>query len=501
MALCKTVTKDSNSVTINIIEEECLGEKPQASATRKYQNLEPNSIEMSSELSTTQREPISVSRQNKKGTPTGLSANGNFEMDFTQNNWTELLQGVLWADKRAKPTFDVTVVTGTGFTVAAKGDDVKTNDLVLGSGFNTVAFNKVHVASSGSTATEIKVAGLSAKTETGKIQVVGHKFGAGDLKFTVTGKIYALNATAKNLTELGLIEGEWIFVGGDEATSKFDTVAPFYGRVKRVTANEIVFDEGTFSENLVTDQGAGKQIEIYTATIIKNEREADLIKRRSYTIERVLGKNLTTGNEESDYLHGAVPNEFVLNVEQEAMLKASLNFLATEHYLHVGAPFSKGFLNPAWGESGVNTSNDIRSLKLSVRPTDASTSTPLFAYLTELSLTLSNNLQENKALGVFGAIGISAGNFTTSGSITAYFATVEAVKAVRNNADVGLHTIFARANAGFLFDFPLVGLGGGAINVEKDQPITISLEANGAENEHGYTCMYVNFPYLPTVAM
>lgn len=501
MAVCKTVTKDSNSISLNVIEEECLGEKPVASAQKMYDNLEPNSVSLTSELSTTQREPLSVGRQNKKGTPTGLSASGELEIDFTQNNYTKLLQGVMWADMRTKAKFDVSAVTATGFTVASAGDKVKANDLLLATGFATSTLNKLYVANTGSTTTEVKAGGLSLTAEKGKVEVVGHRFAAGDLKFTVNGKLYSLTSTAKNLTDLGLIAGEWIFVGGDDALNKFDNVAPFYGRVATVTANAITFDEGTFSEGLLTDAGAGKQIDVYLGTVIKNEREADLIKRRSYTIERRLGKNLTSGQEESDYLHGAMINEFTLNVEQEAMLKASMSFIATEHYLHEGNPLSGNFVNPALGESGINTSNDIRSLKLSIKPTGSSTSTPLFAYLTELTLTLNNNLQENKALGVFGAIGISAGNFVTSGSITAYFATIKAVEAVRNNADVGLHTIFARANAGFLFDFPLVGLGGGSINVEKDQPITISLEANGAENEHGYTAMYVNFPYLPTVAM
>ena len=76
---------------------------------------------------------------------------------------------------------------------------------------------------------------------------------------------------------------------------------------------------------------------------------------------------------------------------------------------------------------------------------------------------------------------------------------VEAVKAVRQNADVGLHALFATNGKGFVFDIPLVGLSGGALNVEKDSPVTIELEAMGAENKFGYTMMYVNFPLLPKI--
>ena len=100
-----------------------------------------------------------------------------------------------------------------------------------------------------------------------------------------------------------------------------------------------------------------------------------------------------------------------------------------------------------------------------------------------------------------GAFDTTAGNFEVGGSITAYFTTVAAVKAVRANADVGLSVISAAKNAGFIFDIPLLGLGGGRLNVEKDAPITVPLEPAGAENENGYTMLYEVFSYLPTVAM
>ena len=499
MSTCKQVKIDSNSVGFNYTEEKCLGEKPESTAT--WQALEPNSLSLNSELTTVQRMPFSQGRQNKKGTPTGLSVSGNFEMDFTQNNWTDLLQGILYADKRAKANGAVTAVTTTGFTLAEGGTKFRENDMILATGFTNITLNKVHTVGAGSTDTEVKVAGLTVATDKGNIQVVGHRFAAGDLKFNANSNIYKITSTAKNLTELGLIQGEWIFVGGDNANNRFANVKPFYGRVSRVTANEISFTDGTFDAGLSSDNGAGKEIEIYVGTVIKNENTLDLIKRRSYTFERTLGKDLSTNQGQSDYAHGCVLGEFELNVGQEEMLKATCNFTGTEHTFHKGDALSKDKLTPSLGESGINTSNDIRALKLSIRPVHESTSNPLFAYLTELSLKVNNNLSENKALGVFGAIDISAGNIEISGSVKAYFDKIEAVEAVRNNADVGLSLIFARANAGFMFDVPLIGLGGGQIEVEKDQPITISLEANGAENEFGYTIMYVNFAQLPTVAM
>jgi hypothetical protein len=52
-----------------------------------------------------------------------------------------------------------------------------------------------------------------------------------------------------------------------------------------------------------------------------------------------------------------------------------------------------------------------------------------------------------------------------------------------------------------VFDLPLLSLGGGRLNVEKDSPITVPLESSGAKNAAGYTLMHVSFPYLPDAAM
>lgn len=497
MATCETKKIDSNVVGLNYAEEECLGVLPTAP---KWQALEPNSYsDFGGELSTASRSPISASRQNKKGAVTDLSAKAGFELDFTHTALNDLLQGLFFADMRKKAELPVSAVTATGFTVAGN-TKIKANDIVLASGFTTPSLNKTYVAT-GATATEIAVAGVTQKAEKGTVQVVGHSFGASDLKFVVENKIYAIQSTAKNLTELGLIAGEWIFVGGDNANEQFANVKPFYARVDSVTANKITFDNGTFPDNLTSDDGASKTIKVFVGTVIKNENDPANIKRRSYTFERTLGKVASTNQDQAEYVSGAVFGEFSFKASQGEFATAELTFTATDSQYKTGALLSNDKLTSAKGESAFNTAVDMRAMRLSLVDKTKTVSAPLFAYLTELSLEVNNNLSENKALGVLGAMDVSAGNFEVKGSTTAYFATTEAQQAVRNYSDVGLSAIFAKENIGFLFDIPLLGLGGGQNSVEKDNPITTALEIQGAENKNGYTLMYVTYPYLPTVAM
>ena len=331
MATCETKKIDSNVVGLNYAVEECLGQLP---SSPKWQALEPNSFsDFGGELSTTNRTPLSISRQNQKGVVTDLSVKGGFNIDFTQNNLNGLLEGLFFADTRKKAELQVTAVTGTGFTVTG-GTVIKANDIVKASGFKTSSSNKTFTVLTGSTATEIKTGALTAGNEKGLLQVVGHAFAQNDLKFIVENGIYGLSTTTKNLTELNLIPGEWIFVGGDQTNSQFATAGTFYARIDTISQNKITFDNGTFKGSLQKDEGTGKSIEIYLGSVLKNENTAELIKRKSYCFERTLGKDLsvsTSTNNQAEYISGAVLGEFSLEVKQGEMLNADLSFTATNN--------------------------------------------------------------------------------------------------------------------------------------------------------------------------
>jgi len=98
---------------------------------------------------------------------------------------------------------------------------------------------------------------------------------------------------------------------------------------------------------------------------------------------------------------------------------------------------------------------------------------------------------------VLGAFDTSAGTFEVGGSMTAYFADVAAVQAVRNNEDITLDLILVKDNKGLLFDVPLLALGDGRLSVEQDKAIELPLETNAAESAFGYTLLFQSFAYLP----
>jgi hypothetical protein len=501
---------DSNITGLSYAEEQTLKVLP---TTPIWYGLEPNSYsDFGGELSTIARAPIDPSRQNKKGTITDLDASGGFNTDFTKSNLTRLLQGFFFADARQRPS--TAPLNGTQVVVSAVASATKT--FTVGSGgtaftagaiINAVGFTnptnngpKTVVSSTGTTVVVAETLVDEAAPPAGaKLDTVGIKLASADCNVTVSSGIVTLTLTAGDFTTMGLIPGEWIFVGGDATTDRFANNVGF-ARIKSIAAKALILDDVTWTPQ--AEVGTAKTIRLYFGVIIKNEKNAALIKRRSYNIERILG--MGSVGTQCEYLEGAVANEFTLNVPQADKLNADLTFVAcdnTHRSGDVGDEQKTGTRVNAPGEDAYNTSSDIYRIKLSVNDSATSSPSPLFGYVSEVKVSINNNVTPNKAVGVLGAFDTSAGNFEVGGSITAYFTEIDAVKAVRANSDVGLSFIASAKNAGFVFDIPLLGLGGGRLNVEKDSPITVPLEPSGAENVNGYTLLFEAFSYLPNVAM
>lgn len=498
---------DSNITGLAIAEESSLKTLP---GTPVWYEFEPNSYsDFGADVSTVAREPINASRQRKKGVVVDLDASGGLNMDFTSELSKRIAQGFFFADAREKfstqkmngTAIPVTAVTSSTYTAASGLTGFIVGQLVFASGFANAANNGLKrvttVAAGVLTVAETLVAEASPPTAA-KIEAVGFQGASADINLSASSTSVTLTSTALDFTTLGLTVGEFVFIGGDSATTQFGTNAPGYARVKSIAAHALVFDDTTFTPT--TETGTGKTIQLFFGTVIRNEKTVSLIKRRSYNIERQLGNDGV--GVQSEYLEGAIPNEFKLNIPQADKLNADLSFVAMDKTTRTGTQGVKsGTRVSAPIEDAFNTASNLYRVKLSIVDPTTLNKTALFAYVSEADISINNNVSPNKALAVLGAFDASVGNFEVSGNVTAYFADVTAVAAVRNNSDVALNVIGASKNKGFVFDMPLIALGGGRLNVEKDSPIMIPLEANAAECPAGYTLLNNFFAYLPNAAM
>lgn len=502
MALVQKI--DSNITGLAYAKEESLGVLP---VTPIWVPLEPNGYDdFGGELTTVARNPINPGRQRKKGVVTDLDASGGYETDLTQTNLQDLLQSFFFALARRKNDLAVTTLVASSDTinVAAGGAGYRTGDLALMTGFAVIANNRLAKVVS-STGTTIVVDDVPSNDTVGNVTRVGFEFASGDATIDVSGALPALVTTTKDLTQLGVIPGEIIYIGGDGAAFSFaNAVNNGWARVKSVTTNRMTLDKT--SGVMVTDAGTGKTLRLFVGRVLKNEVGADIV-RTTLQLERQLGASDTAQPTQiqSEYLVGAVANEFEMNINTADKITANLSFIATDNEQRTGVQGLKTGTRPALVEADAfNTSTDVTRIKLAAL-TGGSAPAPLFAYVQELTLAINNNCEPNKAIGTLGAFEVTAGTFEVTANLTAYFADIASVKLVRDNADVTLDFMLVKANAGVAVDLPLVTLGDGRLDVEQDEAIMLPLSVDAAtgakyDPNMNHTLLMVFFDYLPNAA-
>lgn len=325
---------------------------------------------------------------------------------------------------------------------------------------------------------------------------------------TLTGGVGA------GFTRLGLIPGEWIFLGGDGAGKVFTNVANIgFARIKAITDDQHMTLDKTQTA-FVTEVGTGLTVEMFFGRVLKNEaNQTTLIKRRTYHIERSLGVPDTDlpNDVQAEYLIGAVPGMLKFSFKTAALINVDLDFVGIDNTQRLNTDGLLGGTRPTLiSTDAYNTSSDFARLKMAILDPATSNPTPLFAFLSDFSVTLDNKLDPNKAISKLGAFEVSAGFFTVDATGTAYFSEVSAIQAVRNNADVTIdyalvknETVDANTVAqGIVMDIPLVALGDGRLNVAINKPIDLNLTiAAAGDRIFNHTLLVSFYDYLPQVAL
>lgn len=528
MASCPTLIISSNLTGLNIAEETCPGVLPSPESNTKWYEQDVNDYnDFKTSYESVSKNTINAKRKNRKGSTVKEDASGGFNTDVTKSNLTRLLQGFFFADAR-QPSSIKNQLNGTKYTLAtadmgvANGglDDAFTyasghltnagfavNDLIYKNGWDDLLDNglakvlTVGATSLTCTADVLRTNNtISSPPATGGFDIVGIEFESADANISYVSNILALTTTSYDFTaNAHLFEGQWIFLGGDATVNKFANNLG-YARIREITAKALVLEEPTWTP--ITETGTGKKIRLFFGTTIMDEDNVNLIKQRTYQLERTLGLS-TEGKTQAEYVIGAIANEFKINIPAQSKATADLNYIGTKGEVRSGLGsdlVKQGTRIPFIDEDPINTSSNVYLMRMGLTD-ETSMLTSLFAYITEGSLTISNGATPQPAVGILGALALTVGNFDVQGSVTAYFTTTEAKSAIKELKNVSLTFILALDNAGLILDTPKVGLSGGSIDVKKDSPITIPLEAMASVGAHGYTASYTQFYYLPTVAM
>lgn len=500
----ETISSDETGL---LIAEQTDPRKVPSDAATVWRVMEPNSYgSFGPSTKLVARSPINANRQNKKGTVVGLDATADgIEQDITPVNFAEDMQGFMFADIRYKNRIRSSAATNTGYTVASGGDAYKANDIVFAEGSTVTNNNGMKVVGAGSTGTNVAVTGLGVVGgQNVTLYRVGHVFAAGDLSIDASGALPKLVSAAADLSALGLIIGEWLFIGGDGAGTSFaQGVNNGFARIIAITANALTFDKT--EAPMVADDGAGKTVQLFFGNVLKNE-PPELIKTRNYCLRRRLGRpDDASPVVQSEVIIGAVANEVTITVPEEDKLTAEFSYMAREWAAYGDDSDIDGIeVQPAEADAYNSTGDAVRA-RMAVYSRVASAPMPLFGIFTDFTITINNNVSANKAVTRFGAAAMTPGKFEVSGSFNAYFATVEAVNAVKQNKDVTFDFIEVRENKGMVVDIPLVALSTEGVELEANSPAMLSVDASAGTarkiNEGlDHTLLFVFFPFLPDVA-
>lgn len=430
---------------------------------------------------------------------------GRTEADTGADTSTTMVSGTGDAALQVTVTYGDGLVWQVGDIIKMTGHDDAANDGIFD--VSAVTDNLITVSQTLTLDATINAAAT--------MTTVGFEFPANDLDVVVPGLpgLPTLVTGGEDFTTMGLIPGEWVFVGGDTGGAggdQFPTNASNNGlmRINSVSATTLEIDKS--SGTLVGEATAGGEtVRVFFGRVLKNEADPVLQVRRTYQLERQLGTpdDALPAEVQAEYLEGWTPNELTINYATADKITVDIAGIAIDVSTIDGPTALKSGTRPTLVTGDAyNTSNDISRLKLSVLDrTLGSNPTALFAFLTEFSINVNNNVSPNKAISVLGAFDVTAGQFNVEGSMEAYFADVTAVSSIRNNDDITLDVAMVKGNTGLksgtLIDVPLITLGDGRLSVEQDESITLPLDIPaGADRVFNHTLLWMFWDHLPNAA-
>lgn len=504
MKLAESIT--SNATGMFACEEVTPGVIPDDGV---WTEKEPNSYaSFGSELKTVQRMPINANRRNKKGTVVGFTAGAGYETDLTADNLRDDMQGFFFADLRRKSRVIASAATADGFTVPAGGAAYVAGTLLTAVGAAAASNNGLHKAGAGSAANNVAVAGLTVQAgQAITLRRVGIEFAADEAAIIVSGGLPALETATFDLTTLGVIPGEIVYLGGDDPATTFGDKGRGWCRVKSIAANTMVFDKTDFT--FVPTDGDGKTIRLFFGEVVRDE-DAALQKTRSYSIMRQLGRPDTDAPNavQAEVVTRCVASKLSLKVPEEDKITADLTFMGGDvvYFTDLATELAGADYVGVVEADAINSTGDMKRAQMTVYPElPNSAPAPLLAVFNSFNLDFDNNIKENKAVTRLGTFVLSPGNFGVSGTFTGYFVTVEALRAVRNNADVSFMMAAYKNGKGVALDLPMLTLATKGLDVKMNEPVMIPIDTDAATGRKydanmAHTALMVFFDYLPEVA-
>jgi len=500
----------TNNAAIAVAIEASIGTLP---ATPLWVKLEPNTLgAYGPEITTVPRNPISNTRQARKGSVTDKDSSVEWEGDLTKHHMLEFAEGFVFA-QRANSTVMERIQAGadydtlaavnatSDFTHSALSAAIADNTLIFGRGFSTAANNGLHEVTAGSTTTStVTTSTLADETPSiasgARIDVCGHRLTDG----TWTDATNTFGSALTDLTTLGLSVGAMLRIGSDINAM---TGGQLVGRIVSIAASAIVL---TKVENLGTgtlsgggDVGA-MAVDLLYGPYIRNVAVSDSdFLERSFQFELVYDnlQNPDGTGDEYEYAIGNFCNELTINLPGQDKATMSFGFIGTnsDDITTTRKGNTANAVEPVQ-TAAFNTSSDFA--RLNIWDTSENDLGTCFKTLT---LTLGNEVSPEKCLGTLGASFMNTGNFTVSLDAELLFTDSDLAQAITDNDTVTFDVLMRNDDGAIAIDIPSLTLGGGARSFPVNESIKIAVTgAAFADATLDTSIGITEFPYFPAVA-
>tara|TARA_R110002167_G_scaffold93122_2_gene249825 strand:+ start:21107 stop:22597 length:1491 start_codon:yes stop_codon:yes gene_type:complete len=483
-------------------------------ATPLWVKLEPNSIgAYGATITTIPRNPISNTRQQRKGSTTDLDSTVEWEGDLTKDHALSFAEGFVFATRQSSGVMEriqagadyenlVAVNATNAYAHDALSAALVQDTLVFVRGMTTTANNGLKEVAASSTTILTIVEGAAPTDETpaiatgARMDVAG--FRLADATWDDTAK--AVGSSATDLSTLGLSVGQMLRVGSDVNALAGGQLV---GRIIAITSAIITLDK-VQNLGVSTLNGGGNvtstAADILYGQFIKNVAVSDAnFLTRSFQFELVYDdlQNPAGTGDEYEYAIGNLCNEMVFNMPGQDKATVSFGFIGTnaDDITVTRKGNSANSVDPVQ-TAAFNTAASFARLNM----TDTS-EVSLGACFKSLTLTLGNEVSPEKCLGTLGALFMNTGNFTVGLDAELLFTDSDLAQAVKDNQTVTMDMLLNNDDGAIGLDIPSMTLGDGTKSYPVNESIKISVTGSAFADETLNTSIGITeFPYFPAVA-
>jgi hypothetical protein len=468
--------------------------------------LEPNDIStFGATITTVSRNPISRTRQRRKGTVVDLDSAAEFEHDLTKEVFINFAEGFVFANFLGVQLERPTATTTLAFTVPA-GPTLVVDDLVFAVGFADAVNNGLHVVNAVPSATSVPVVttlvadAVIATEENATLEVCGRRGTLSDLDLDVTGTVATLtSAVAEDFTTMGLELGQLIHIGGVLQANQFDSAgAGMQGYMRLTSISALVLVGDKVSSTLSTDDGVGDTVDILFGRFLKNVAtdDGDFVER-SYQFEAAYTTLGAGDTPRFEYSLGNFANTMALALPLADKALVTFGFIGTDTDVPTAVRATNAATPTVTRQTAAyNTSADI--LRLRILQLDETGITTCFK---DVTLTLGNEVTPEKCLATLGALFMNTGNFLVDLEGQILFTDEAVATAVRDNETVSMDILLRNEDGALSIDIPAMTLGGG----DKEFPVNESVLMNLTGEAFGDPTLDTSigislFPVVPAAA-